>query len=1251
MRHKQKRVVIALLLLLAGILVLVIDWAGPDMDSAGSGAGPNDTDVIAVEAMESSGGKAANTKDATSGRRDKIAKAGAGLTGIVIEAASGRPLPDVLVSALDRPPAFSGMELRLENLLKLGFWKPRAIPLPRVLAVAKSGADGRFLLEGLPSGRFFLEAHSSSYYSRAPFVVRLAVAEQREGVELLVHRGALVKGKVLGPTGDAVGGARVVLRPDANAFLAQLSTRSYRWFETNTDVKGLFEFPGVPQGEGYALSAMAKGMAMAVRRNLSVPTQGTVECILKGSHGAVVRGTVRFADGSPATGAYVAFAYLDLSRILFSIDGENPVMTDQDGRFLLPNVGSGELVFGAVKDLYALAKLEFMDISDGGSFELDFVLDEGEKVKGRVVDSHGQAVMGAKVSARVMNRPTRGGFDLSIITQLRPFEAQTDAEGRFTLRGMESGPMFINAEKSGYLPANRMLRSEEEQKQEILLTLEVGAYISGHVIEKRSPMDVGDKAARPVKRFRVSGRSARDGGRNRTGVPLAAASGREGGAATERNRGRGRRRGSSRERWRRAFASMLREGGNWNPFSGGSFWAQNGVEEIKDPKGRFRVGPFKAGKVRLRVTAEGFLSAESQEVEVVIGKETTGVLFELSKGSRVTGHVFADGKPLAEAQLTWERHRAGSSRARWLPIQIDFGPTDLDFMAYSSFMSPQSVLSDKDGKFEFTAVPEGRITISARHPSYAKKKLEQVIEVVKDRNVEGLVLELTKGGSIAGTVFGLDDKPAPAVMVTALSLGRGVVKSAVSNLAGRYEIIALKAGRYILFKTSLDATGAELLTSAASKFRIKTATVKEGEVTHVDLRDRTEGGVDLFGRVLVKGVPAPKAMIGLFGQDKAGPFGIGVRSGSADKDGQYEIASVPPGNYICRLTVFEKGRRKEASLRIQVPAGLTRHHIDLHFPGASLSGRVTDESGKAISGVRLVAVSESIERVPSGLLGLLVEAGGESRARSARDGSFHVDKLRPGQWKIRAEPRGGAREQFASVELGGLSLLRGQDLSGLQIVLPRASVLEGRIVDGQGQVVVGARVRVWREKDNAAAETNSGDTTSLRTLIGQLRQTRRSDGQGKFRIVGLVAGRWSVEAQKDGYATARKSGLLVQQQAPPVLLRMVKGGHVYLRVTGLDGKALRPGQIKILNSKGEQVGKSKSLFGVLAGLFRQKKEDGGSDWLDMGTLEPDTYRLRVTSRLPGGKSEVREVKKTLREGETVRWEVKYSELVPLEKGN
>ena len=224
-------------------------------------------------------------------------------------------------------------------------------------------------------------------------------------------------------------------------------------------------------------------------------------------------------------------------------------------------------------------------------------------------------------------------------------------------------------------------------------------------------------------------------------------------------------------------------------------------------------------------------------------------------------------------------------------------------------------------------------------------------------------------------------------------------------------------------------------------------------------------------------------------------------------------------------------------------------------------------------------------------------------------------------------------------------------MSGLQVVLPRASVLEGRIVDGQGQVVVGARVRVWREKDNAAAETNSGDTTSLRTLIGQLRQTRRSDGQGKFRIVGLVAGRWSVEAQKDGYATARKSGLLVQQQAPPVLLRMVKGGHVYLRVTGLDGKALRPGQIKILNSKGEQVGKSKSLFGVLAGLFRQKKEDGGSDWLDMGTLEPDTYRLRVTSRLPGGKSEVREVKKTLREGETVRWEVKYSELVPLEKGN
>ena len=83
----------------------------------------------------------------------------------------------------------------------------------------------------------------------------------------------------------------------------------------------------------------------------------------------------------------------------------------------------------------------------------------------------------------------------------------------------------------------------------------------------------------------------------------------------------------------------------------------------------------------------------------------------------------------------------------------------------------------------------------------------------------------------------------------------------------------------------------------------------------------------------------------------------------------------------------------------------------------------------------------------------------------------------------------------------------------------------------------------------------------------------------------------------------------------------------------------------MLNSKGQQVGNSKSLMSVLGGLFKQKKKDGDGGWIDYGILPPDSYTLEVREKGKDGKEVVRKVMRTLAEGETARWEIPYEELL------
>lgn len=1137
---------------------------------------------------------------------------GAVIRGRVLRGEGATPVAGVEVLALDRHPAFSDFEVRLRDFIEEGFWKARDLPRAEVLGRATTVEDGSFEIRGLSPGRVFLDARSDRWYARSYPAVRLARREVHEGSELLLSAGGRVKGRIVDLKGDGVKDARIVLRPSAASFLAQLTSRSFRWFEQLSDDDGYFDFVGVPPGEGYAITGVADTIALTQARQLSVAVGRSVEVVLRGSPGAQITGTVRRPDGEPAPGAMVGFAYLDLARVLFSVHGKNPVKADKAGRFTIPHVGPGQVAVAALSPDLALAPIEKLTIVSGATYELDLSLRLGTELTGRVVDVDGKPIEGARVNARTLEQPR--GFDLSLVTKLVRYEDTTDADGRFVLRGLLANRFFIEAEHPSYLPARKIWRERDAQPGTVFsLELKRGAFLSGRVVAKN-----GD----PVTRFRVKARSQN--------------------------------------------IRRMRVGPEWgqpprrpNPYNDRSPWLRNGEFEIQNDAGEFRVGPLEPGKLALSVDADGFLESERQELEIAPSEEKAGLEIKLERGVTVRGKVTdgAGGPAVAEAQVTWRRQRSGrGGRASFLPFRIDIQPEDFDFMAMDSTFGSRSVLTDAQGGFEFRGVAQGTIDIVARHPSFAKGA-NKGLEIVPEQDREGVVIALSRGGAIEGVVRGLDGKAVETATIVCFSIANGVVKSATSDATGLYRLDGLAPGPYVVFKAQVDGALSEIFAKMLGSVRLKSTTVKEGRTSRVDIEDRTEGGVDLYGRVMRQGKPVARAVVTLLGQDKGGPFGIGLRSGTADDDGSYEIASVPPGSYLCRITEYGPDRPEVSSQPVDVTQKGGRMRIDLEVPSAVLSGVVVDPSGKAVSGVRLRAIrADGASKGPGGLLALANEFGGSSRARSQNDGSFVLDRLAPGTWTIRAEPGGDQRDLFGITEVSDLTLMVGQKRGDVRIVIPRAAVLRGIVRDGLGQPVVGANVRVSPANTANAASTSAAkiddvtsgkiDGSTLRGIAKQVRQSARSGRDGRFRVRGLEPGRYDLVVEKKGLsATDTKTVTVVLGENPEVDLAMVRSGKLQIRVLDLEGKVLPQGKIQVFNSRGQQVGKTKSLFGVMASLFRSKKKDGGSDWLDMGELAPDRYTLRVEQDVDGGTTSVRETSRVLAEGEDARWEVKMKDLV------
>ena len=432
------------------------------------------------------------------------------------------------------------------------------------------------------------------------------------------------------------------------------------------------------------------------------------------------------------------------------------------------------------------------------------------------------------------------------------------------------------------------------------------------------------------------------------------------------------------------------------------------------------------------------------------------------------------------------------------------------------FMGDASVDMDAGGDFELRGLPPCIYDVFADSENFAGAR-ESGVEVFAGK-VSEVTLQLAHGVRVSGQVIGLDAErfSDPGVHVSSTDeQGRGdtdwvrLVPTGEEGIAS-FECRGLSPGE-ITVNANLEGY---LDAECELGWHVDGAVI-EG------VRLELDPGLAIEGQVLwPDGTAVNEAWVLIFEQ-VSGIHGFTWYDGNStastdtDAEGRFRISGLPPGPLKVTASAERPGTDRSRSRGTWTAEATTDLPVtgDLVLtldPGLSISGRVIDDTGSAVTEFRILAVTDG------GIFGGDdPEHYGDQVSTRFEDegGQFTLEGLQPGKWRVSARSNRHTDSRWHSVSVP-------HSEPELELVVGSYASIRGLVHDRSGVAVAQAEVGLQKR-------TSFYPNGDFRT-----EERARTGDEGVFELSRVVPGEYQLIAKAPGFGASEPVRVRVARREP-----------------------------------------------------------------------------------------------------------------------
>jgi protocatechuate 3,4-dioxygenase beta subunit len=432
--------------------------------------------------------------------------------------------------------------------------------------------------------------------------------------------------------------------------------------------------------------------------------------------------------------------------------------------------------------------------------------------------------------------------------------------------------------------------------------------------------------------------------------------------------------------------------------------------------------------------------------------------------------------------------------------------TAYEFDGVDAWTNVSSTTTKNDGSYSLKKLPAAsyQVQFDDSEGTYVTEfyddqptiDLADDVEVAQGEDVAGIDAQLTRTGTIRGTVTDEQGQPLEGIFIDILTVDEdgfptGSPNGGMTNAAGVYVVPFIAPGDYVVGFTDLGGTYVnEYYDDHISVFDSDLVAVTPAGVTE-DIDAALSLGGHISGTVTdSRGDPIPDIEIDLARLVDGEWFSFGEEFGfDTQADGTYQVDGLPAGtwqvgffdpegNYLGEY--YDDQPTSDTATNLVLSAGGSQSDIDATLDDAAhVRGTVTDAADQPIEGIFVTVWT------PSPIDGHLEIAGD---TETAADGTYSIDGLRSGDYRVQFESDGDyANEYYDDVltidHATVLDVDTGEVVDDIDAQLVDAAHLTGTVTGVGGELLPLAAVIAYARHDGHwddvgiafADERNSGN--------------------------------------------------------------------------------------------------------------------------------------------------------------------------------